>query len=380
MTDPSVYEKHDSFVAMRVHEPAMDMSQRLAALLERLPSLGLPARDEDLVRAACLEALGRSARDSHFTIQPYVMAEMARLQDDDLPRYLKYRYRYEMFPGRQELDDFPPCLQVEPTSICNYRCTFCYQTDAGFTRRESGHMGLMALDTFKRVVDEAQGRCEAITLASRGEPLLAPAVIEMLNYAAGKFLALKVNTNAWYLDEAHAHAILQAGVSTLVISADAAAEPTYSQFRVGGKLDRIMRNVEQFHDIRAIQYPKARTITRVSGVKVPGTPNLDEMEAVWGRLVDQVAFVEYNPWENVYDQPHHALTTPCSDLWRRMFVWWDGRVNPCDVDYRSTLLTGRLAEQSLSEIWRSDTYMALRRRHVAGERPQCEPCGRCVLV
>ena len=202
----------------------------------------------------------------------------------------------------------------------------------------------------------------------------------MLKYASGKFLALKLNTNAWFLDEAKCHAILQADMNTVVFSADAASEPTYSQFRVGGTLERVVKNVERFQQIRAKHFPKSRTITRVSGVQVPGTPDLDQMERVWGDLVDQVAFVKYNPWENTYEQPVNEIATACSDLWRRMFIWWDGIVNPCDVDYKSTLAVGKATERRLSDLWKSDGYQRLRARHLEKQRSQCSPCNRCTVI
>ena len=49
------------------------------------------------------------------------------------------------------------------------------------------------------------------------------------------------------------------------------------------------------------------------------------MVKYWGDLVDQIAFVDYMPWENVYKSKYSEVQTPCSDLWRRMFVWWDGQ-------------------------------------------------------
>ena len=45
----------------------------------------------------------------------------------------------------------------------------------------------------------------------------------------------------------------------------------------------------------------------------------------------------------------NEIATACSDLWRRMFIWWDGIVNPCDVDYKSTLAVGKATERRLSE-------------------------------
>ena len=224
----------------------------------------------------------------------------------------------------------------------------------------------MSLDRIKAVIDQAAGNCEAITMASRGEPMMHRDIAKMLAYASGKFLALKINTNAWYLDDANCHAILQADVNTLVFSADAASEPAYSQLRVNGRLDRVLDNVKRFRDIRAKQYPLARVITRVSSVSVPNTPNLEEMEAAWGELVDQVAFVAYNPWENTYQRPVNDITTACSDLWRRMFIWWDGTANPCDVDYRSTLAVSKAPEASVGDLWRSAKYAELRRATFVG--------------
>jgi len=377
-----MYQKHNSFVGIRHRARLPDVLARIRRVQERARQDELDPRVGPIVRAACDELLESShaEHEAPFTLQSYVIEEMSRLDDSQLVRYLFYRYRYETFPRRRELDEFPPCLQIEPTSQCNYRCVFCYQTDREFTQKRNGHMGTMSMELFTAVIDQAAGQCEAVTLASRGEPLMCPDIKAMLRYAGGKFLALKMNTNAWFLDEATCHAILQSDMNTLVLSVDATSEDDYRRLRPGGKLERIIRNIGLFQEIRHKHYPKARTITRVAGVKVPGTPDLAEMERFWGHLVDQVAFVTYNPWENVYRRSVNAIGTPCSDLWRRMFVWWDGSVNPCDVDYRSTLCVGKATERPLSELWRSREYMELRSRHAADRRADCHPCNRCVVV
>lgn len=381
MSTPT-YQKYQSFVEIRHRTPPPDVRARIQKVQENLDRAGLPGPTRAIVHRACEELLDRvtDGAGPRMRLHPNVVEEIHRLSDEELPRYLFYRYRYEIFPQRRILDDFPPCLQVEPSSICNYRCVFCYQTDEAFTRQEAGHMGRMPFSIFQEVVDQAAGRCEAVTLASRGEPLICPEIERMLSYAAGKFLAFKINTNAWFLDERKCHAILSAGVSTVVFSADAASEPAYSRFRVGGKLARVVENIRRFQEIREKHYPNSRTITRVSGVQIPGTPNLDEMERFWGDLVDQVAFVKYNPWENTYERPVNDIAEPCSDLWRRMFVWWDGTVNPCDVDYRSTLAVGNIRQMPLADLWRSEKYMQLREAHEAGRRAGRFPCNRCTVV
>ena len=106
-----------------------------------------------------------------FVLTPNVIKEIQTINRDKVPRYLIHRYRYEVYPQLRVSDNFPPYLQIEPTSICNYRCVFCYQTDNKFNKRSGGFMGHMKLDTFKLLIDQAEKNIEFISLASRGEPL-----------------------------------------------------------------------------------------------------------------------------------------------------------------------------------------------------------------
>ena len=383
MSSPEIYKKQNSFVDIRHHKKFEDIIPQIRNLKNNLHLLSLPGYKRDIIRSACVELLGEESIEKGtkpFQLYSFNLDEINRIDDTDLPRYLYYRYRYEIFPQRLQLDDFPPCLQIEPTSICNYRCPFCYQIDEEFTQKSNGMMGMMSLDLFKRIIDQTEGQCEAVTLASRGEPLICPDIEHMIRYAGGKFLALKLNTNAWFLNEKLCHAILESEVNTVVFSAEAASEPAYSKLRVNGNLEKVHDNIRRFRDIRERQYPNARVLTRISGVQVPGADDLENMQKFWGELVDQVAFVKYNPWENTYQQPVNDLSSPCSDLWRRMFIWWDGKVNPCDVDFNSHLSVGSAFSEGLSELWRSVRYTKLRESHQRQRRSECTPCNQCKFV
>ena len=70
---------------------------------------------------------------------------------------------------------------------------------------------------------------------------------------------MKINTNASLLNESKCHAILQSGIKTLVFSADAAKEPDYSKFRVNGSLEKVIKNIERFQDIRSKNYKEIKS-------------------------------------------------------------------------------------------------------------------------
>ena len=315
-----------------------------------------------------------------FYLRDHVVEEMSRLDESDYINYLYYRYRYDTYPILHKTTKFPPVVQIEPASICNYRCVFCYQTDPRLSDKKEGHMGIMNLELFKNIIDQIEGNVEGITLASRGEPTVNNRLPEFLKYIAGKFLAAKINTNAYLLDEKIIHAILQADLQTLVFSVDATSETLYKKLRVNGSLDRVLKNIDNFHHIKESQYPQSRLITRISGVKYSAEQNMADMLQFWKKYVDQVAFVDYNPWENVYDAKHTNIATPCSDLWRRMFIWWDGKVAPCDVDYLTTLTNESLQQKTISDIWNGNTYQQLRHKHLTGNRHLLNPCSRCSVV
>jgi organic radical activating enzyme len=386
MTNASrpLYKKHNSFVELRQgHGDALVAASARVLALRKDPDRGsaLSAAHKVLLEQVFADLFDNPPQDEpRFALAPHVVEEIGTVTDEQLARYLVHRYRYEIFPQKGVVDDFPPYLQIEPSSVCNFRCVFCFETDPTFTDKKAGFMGRMTFDFFRQVTDQAQGNVEFLSLASRGEPLACPDIVQMLEYTRDKFLNLKLNTNASLLDERKCHAILSGGVKTVVFSADAAKEPLYSQLRVNGKLEVVLKNIERFQHLRQTQYSDKPMITRVSGVKFSDDQDLDSMQEMWGGLVDQVAFVQYNPWENVYIQSPTGVESACSDLWRRMFVWWDGKVNPCDVDYKSTLSVGTFPKVSLSELWRSEGYQALRAAHVARARGTVTPCNRCTVV
>ena len=68
-----------------------------------------------------------------------------------------------------------------------------------------------------------------------------------------------------------------------------------------------------------------------------------------------------------------------NQLWERMYVWYDGKINPCDFDYKSFLSVGNIKNNSLEEIWNSNEYNSLRKKHIEKKRSDCFPCDRCPL-
>tara|TARA_S200000501_G_scaffold252438_1_gene236588 strand:+ start:91 stop:1269 length:1179 start_codon:yes stop_codon:yes gene_type:complete len=321
----------------------------------------------------------QSLLKDEYVLSGHELVEFENIHDWELFRYLIYRYKYNLYPLLKINDEYPPCVQIEPVSVCNFKCVFCYQADRTFSKKDSGYMGYMELELFKKVIDQLEGNVEAITLASRGEPTLHKQIGEMLEYMNGKFLAIKINSNASLFTDKMIHTILSNDVQTMAFSIDAADKELYEKLRVNGKFERTLKNVKRFNEIREKEYPNSRLVTRISGVKVNEAQDVELMVDKWASYADMVAFTNYIPWESSYENELSGIETPCTELWRRMFVWWDGKVNPCDYDYKSILSKWNAYDKDISDIWNSDYYKFLRDIHLKSKRAEIEPCKRCIM-
>ena len=60
-----------------------------------------------------------------------------------------------------------------------------------------------------------------------------------------------------------------------------------------------------------------------------------------------------------------------------MYVWFDGKVNPCDADYKSYLSYGNVNEFSIKKLWNSKIINNIRNKHKTNKRCEIDPCNKC---
>ena len=72
----------------------------------------------------------------------------------------------------------PPYYVIEPTDICNFRCSICPHSQEWNNTQH----GIMDLSLFKRIVSQIADSACVIQLYWMGEPLLNPNIIEMIAF------------------------------------------------------------------------------------------------------------------------------------------------------------------------------------------------------
>ncbi len=99
----------------------------------------------------------------------------------------------------------PKELQVEITGACNLACKMCL---VRYRPPLNKHEGSMSFDAFKEVVDSVPG-LEAVTLQGLGEPLLAPDLFHMIEYAASRDIRIGFNSNGMLLTRERAERLIK---------------------------------------------------------------------------------------------------------------------------------------------------------------------------
>lgn len=297
---------------------------------------------------------------------------------ENIKDYLMFRYAF--FRSMNEIPKssrFPIYAIIEPASVCNLKCTMCFQQDTRLHTPPFG--GVMSIDTYLNAIDQlSRGGCKAITFAGRGEPLLNKNISMFLEYAAGKFQEVKINTNGILLTDDICHSILRSKVDMVVFSAEGTNSKEYGLTRIGGDFDKLINNIKMFNCIRDSYYPNSSCQTRISGVLV-NTIDKERYYRFWAQYVDEAVLSVCEERNDTYNNMKGKKSSPCFRLWYRTYIWWNGDCSPCDVDYLEELKFGNIIEKPLKEIWNSYPLAEFREKHLSGNRSKCEPCCRCYV-
>lgn len=131
-------------------------------------------------------------------------------------------------------------VHIEPVFGCNLRCTFCTHRDpAGLKKRRPPHV--LPLKLYEKILNDiarADLNIKWMYCSGRGEPTLHPEIWEIVSQAKNLFETnFLVNTNG---QQSFQPEIITSGLDKIKLALDSLEQQTYSQYRVGGNVSRIL--------------------------------------------------------------------------------------------------------------------------------------------
>ena len=67
------------------------------------------------------------------------------------PEYWDYRRKWVEYPKRFHAGEFPLCLDIETTNVCNLDCVMCSRTIL-IARKTFSKLGFLEFDTYQKVI------------------------------------------------------------------------------------------------------------------------------------------------------------------------------------------------------------------------------------
>lgn len=285
--------------------------------------------------------------------------------------YRAYRKDWLEYPANFILRDFPMHLDIEATSRCNLRCTFCDKLPS----LNKEQMGDIQFSLYKKIVTEgAKYKLLGVKLSYRGEPLLHKDIVQMVAYAKEKgILDVYFNTNGMLLDAGLCEQLIDAGLDRISVSIEGTDATAFENQRIGASFDTILNNIDILRHIRqkkGFSYPKIRIQT----IFYPGM-DIEAYKAFWMPHCDEVAAIDYK--DGVRRQKGLVRDWGCPQLWQRMTIQWDGTVLACNNDDSRLFSPGNVNAKSIHECWHDKVVENARQMHKIGRSHEINACDGC---
>lgn len=303
-------------------------------------------------------------------------------------------YYYSRMSGKAVQWGMPISLSFEPTTSCNLRCPECPSGLRSFTRPT----GMLEGDFFKKVIDELSDTLWYLIFYFQGEPYLNPRFLELVKFASSKGIYTATSTNAHYLTEEAARKTIESGLDRLIISIDGTTQEVYEQYRIGGKLEKVIEGTKNIVKWKRQLKSKTPHIIFQFLVVKPNEHQISEVQQLAKELgVDEVGLktAQVYDFENGNDliptidkysryaqqkdgtwKIKNQLSNHCWKLWHSCVITWDGSVVPCCFDKDAWYKMGNLKEQSFRALWKNETYNNFR-ASVLRSRSEIEMCNNC---
>ncbi len=162
----------------------------------------------------------------------------------------------EMRATRDVLESHPFYLRVCVSELCNLRCPGCLIAQ-GAVPADPSRPRLMDLECFKASVRDFLPHLLKVNLYDEGEPLLNPALFDMVRHLTDQRVGSCVSSNfSMPLDDARLEALLASGLDHLIVCVDGITQATYARYRAGGSLERVLANLRR---LVALKRERGRT-------------------------------------------------------------------------------------------------------------------------
>ena len=299
-----------------------------------------------------------------YMFHPFTrMVELKLVEDQDFDTISDWKlFLKEVILERRK--QYPGYLEIEPTSNCNYNCSFCPHRHL---KRKSG---FLEVDRFKSIIDESADYISFLNLSGYGEPLLHPEITQMIGYTKKKNVnRVCLETGGDGLTVEKVKGLIDVGLDIIVINMNACCEAKLD-------VDELIFGIVEIKEQSKRNFHLILKIINTSEMEA----NMPLIFSKWEDVVDRIIIVPYEVFGRIINDEQTMNFSPlkrsfCVKLRNSMFIAWNGGVHKCQLDPIGNSVIGNANEASIAAIWNSSEYEKLRLSHMKQDYDdKCKYC------
>ena len=302
----------------------------------------------------------------------------------------------------------PISCHIDVSSLCNYRCSFCFQADVMGMKAVGLKRGFMELDLFKQIVDqlaEFPDKIKKIKIGNHGEPTMHPNLPEMIKYArsSDKAEVIEMFTNGSKLEPELNKKLVESGLQRVNVSLEGLSDERYLQVAgvkqdfkkiVDGVRDLYYKKMNANSDL--IIYVKVADQTHALKGDTKEMFYLTEVEKkffydTFSPICDEIFIEKIVPqWPETQEEHQNDVTQTgmygqkignwkevCPFVFMYLHFNCDGTVSPCTLDWPRKVVIGNVKESTVKEIWEGKQLRELQLAMLLKKRSCINFCGSC---
>lgn len=296
------------------------------------------------------------------------------------PEYLRLRINNKL--DYSDLLEFPSYVYIEVTADCNASCRMCT-----FAHNENRFMSDELFEKATKEILENKKYIKYVVVQGRGEPLLDPKIVERVaTFSKYNNIPTFISTNAELLNEEMAKGLLDAKISTIVLSIDSLNKDVYEKIRHGLDFDTVLSNIHRFIKLRDEINPSTQVRIRMIEQK-PNINEWDEFEKYWKPFLkphDRLTVKKVHAWggklkiSDVKNVETDQDFFPCVALWSYFAIMYDGIIPLCPGDGAiEKHQMGDFNNDSIKALWHGEQWHNYRNNHLNGDKIPHEMCKNC---
>ncbi|OQA56568.1 MAG: Antilisterial bacteriocin subtilosin biosynthesis protein AlbA [Candidatus Omnitrophica bacterium ADurb.Bin277] len=296
----------------------------------------------------------------------------------------------------------PAVVDIEITTRCNLACCMCPRETVGTNK---SLVQDMSMDAFKVILRKLPRGVKTLSLTGVGESLLNKNFVEFVALASRRFF-VRVVTNGMLMSGAMSRALLNAGLSEIVVSIDSPFQDEYEEIRRGARFGTVVENIKVAQAMidstfRSKTLVINMTVWEKNFQSIPGMIdlcrglNVKRLNVIASHTNSQKKraslIPEYRARMNQFMKHAEAqgvlLTVSGMDYrdpvqrdlcvmpWNMLYIRCDGSARPCCIhETAEDVSLGNILSQSFFAVWNGKEMRNFRKALASEHKP---PICRC---